>query len=34
MAKFGKIYTESAKLVDRAKLYDVNESLELIEANF
>ena len=31
MAKFGKIYTESAKLVDRAKLYDVNESLELLK---
>lgn len=31
MAKFGKKYTESAKLVDRTKLYDMNESLELLK---
>lgn len=31
MAKFGKKYAESAKLVDRAKLYDMNESLELLK---
>lgn len=31
MAKFGKKYTESAKLVDRAKLYDMNEALELLK---
>lgn len=31
MAKFGKKYAESAKLVDRSKLYDMNESLELLK---
>lgn len=31
MAKFGKKYAESAKLVDRAKLYDMNEALELLK---
>ena len=31
MAKFGKKYAESAKLVDRAKLYDMGESLELLK---
>ena len=30
MANKGKIYTESAKLIDRAKLYDTNEALELV----
>jgi len=29
MPKRGKIYKESAKLVDRSKLYDVNEALSL-----
>lgn len=28
--KHGKKYTESAKLVDRSKLYDVNEGLQLV----
>jgi len=31
MAKFGKKYAESAKLVDRSKLYDMNEALELLK---
>lgn len=31
MAKFGKKYAESAKLVDRTKLYDMNEALELLK---
>lgn len=31
MAKFGKKYAEAAKMVDRAKLYDMNESLELLK---
>lgn len=31
MAKFGKKYAESAKLVDRTKLYDMGESLELLK---
>jgi large subunit ribosomal protein L1 len=31
MAKFGKKYAEASKMVDRAKLYDMNESLELLK---
>ena len=31
MAKFGKKYAESAKMVDRSKLYDMNEALELLK---
>ncbi len=38
MPKRGKKYTESLKLIDRAKLYDVNEALDLVQktskANF
>ena len=38
MAKKGKKYQESAKLVDRSNLYDVNEALDLVtktaKANF
>ncbi len=30
MAKFGKKYTDSAKLIDKSKLYDPAEALELV----
>ena len=30
MAKFGKKYTASAQLVDKAKLYDLNEAVDLV----
>ena len=30
MAKYGKKYNASAQLVDRSKLYDVNEAIDLV----
>ena len=30
MAKYGKKYNESAQLVDKSKLYDVNEAIDLV----